>query len=383
MVSIKALKYLKDLCELQSDIITGGILYLITEGDIFTWRKSSKDFDLNLFHIGEKIDINSVVGKAIKENKTIFENIPRSLYGTRLSTIAEPLVNCEGIAVGAFSIVIPKIHPVAKAFMDFAPIIAEMFPEGSCFILTDLNKIVSIQSSKKFKMPLLKIGDQLKEDFITAKVINSKQPRVEEVDSSVYGVPVLVTGYPLFDEENSYEIVATLCIVIPKQAASNLRNMSSNLENSLTGISAAIQELAASASSIHTNEQQLNHEIKEVINLSEEINEISHFIKKVADETKMLGLNAAIEAARAGEAGKGFGVVAKEIRRLSDQSKGTVPRIKKLTDNIKIKVSESSKKSQSSLSSSQEQAAATEEIAASIEEITSMSEELNKIALEL
>lgn len=383
MISIKGLDYIKEMAELQADMIPGGVLYLIIEGDTFTWRKASKSFDLDLFKIGEKINASSIAGRALKEKRTLSENVPRSLYGIRLKTIAEPLINEEGEAVGVFSIVFPLLHPVTKAFNDFAPILAEMFPEGAYLGLTDLNKIIYTQPSKKFQISSLRAGEDIKEGFISQKVIKTKQPISEEVDSSIYGVPVLITCYPLFDEENSDEIVATLCVATPKEVAANLREMSGNLESGLGGISAAIQELAASATQIHTNEQELNKEIKEIISLSEEINEVSSFIKDIADETKMLGLNAAIEAARAGEAGRGFGVVAEEIRKLSDQSKSTVPKIKKLTDSIKIKVDAASEKSQSSLGSSQEQAAATEEVTASIEEITSTSEELNKIALKL
>jgi methyl-accepting chemotaxis protein len=94
----------------------------------------------------------------------------------------------------------------------------------------------------------------------------------------------------------------------------------------------------------------------------------------------MLGLNASIEAARAGDAGRGFNVVAQQIRKLSEQSKGAVPKIKELTDRIKEKVDITSKQSQITLQSSQEQADASGEITVGIEGLTNLSEELNKIA---
>lgn len=249
--------------------------------------------------------------------------------------------------------------------------------------MSDLHKVFHRQASKKFDLPHITLGMELQDQDTPMKVLKSKQIFSEERDSSVFGVSALESCYPLYDEDNGNEVVATLGVVIPKIVASNLRLMSQELENGVVGIASAIEELAASATTIHSNELTLNTEIQKITQLSEQIDEISVFIKDIADETKMLGLNAAIESARAGESGKGFSVVATEIRKLSEQSKSTVPKIKQLTDHIKQTVDETCEKSRYSLESSQEQAAATEEVTASVEQITTMSAQLRKIAEDL
>ncbi|MGJ0908348.1 methyl-accepting chemotaxis protein [Clostridium botulinum] len=383
MISVNELESLKVLAEVQANTVPGGIIFGIMEEDTIVWVKSSDSLNIKLLSVGNKLGSDSTTLVAMRERRVLSQNIDRSAYGIRLTITSIPIVDEEDNVVGAFAMAVPKLHPIGKSFGSFAPMLGEMFPEGAFLFTTDLNKIVDIQSSEKFDVPTIQSGDKLKEDFIASKVIKTGKPQLEQVKTLEYGVPVTLSGYPLFDEENGNKVVGSFCIIMPQEVADKLRTMSNNLEDNLSEISATIEQLAASASQIHTNEQDLNQEIDKIITVSEEINEISSFIKAIADETKMLGLNAAIEAARAGEAGKGFGVVAQEIRRLSEQSKSTVPRIKELTDNIKIKVEDVSKKSQSSLVSSQEQAAASQQITAGIEEITSMSEELNTIAQKL
>lgn len=381
MISLSELNSCKIMAEILVKFIPGGVFFSFVEGNTITWVKGSDSFNVDLFKVGNKANDNSITMQAIREKKVLTQNVPRSVFGgMRLLIISIPVVNEIDESVGAFSIVFPIFHPVASAFESFAPILAEMFHEGSFLFMTDLEKVSYRQPSTEFDMPSIPVGYIMDKDDIPYKVIQSKQPLKQEIDASKYGVPISITSYPLFDEENKEEIVATFGIAMPKRTAASLREMSSNLENGLSGVSAAIEQLAASATEIHSNEQLLNENIERIISISEEINEVSAFIKEIADETKMLGLNAAIEAARAGDAGRGFGVVAEEIRKLSDQSKSTVPKIQKLTDNIKQKVKEASNKSERSLHSSQEQAAATEEITASVEEITAMSEELTKIS---
>lgn len=81
----------------------------------------------------------------------------------------------------------------------------------------------------------------------------------------------------------------------------------------VSAMNAAIGELDAASSAI-------NERLKVIAAKAQNINGVVLTITKVADQTNLLSLNAAIEAEKAGEVGRRFAIVAREIRRLADQT---------------------------------------------------------------
>lgn len=100
-------------------------------------------------------------------------------------------------------------------------------------------------------------------------------------------------------------------------------------------------KLVADAASSRKYADEITKEINENLRKSieesravEKINVLSDAILQITSQTNLLALNAAIEAARAGEAGRGFAVVADEIRKLAENSKGTVTEIQHVASTV-------------------------------------------------
>ena len=150
-----------------------------------------------------------------------------------------------------------------------------------------------------------------------------------------------------------------------------LKRMAASINGTAMQVSAAMEELAASANDVNENQKALNKEIENVSEISSKINEFTNLIRDIAKQTRLLGLNASIEAARAGTAGAGFAVVSEEIGKLADSSRETVDKIQEFTSQIGESVDETVSKGEATSEIVAQQTAAIAEVA---QELTRLSE---------
>ncbi len=101
-----------------------------------------------------------------------------------------------------------------------------------------------------------------------------------------------------------------------------------------------LREMETSMQGVHKGTESVSAKLEEIKENTLNIGSIVSTMTQVADQTNLLSLNAAIEAEKAGEYGLGFSVVAREIRRLADQTSVAVLDIEDMVDRMKTSVSD-------------------------------------------
>lgn len=110
---------------------------------------------------------------------------------------------------------------------------------------------------------------------------------------------------------NSKELVRTVQEVTSLSQGTTIA--ASDSQKDLLRMGATMQQLMEATNSITSKLEIISKKAHNISN-------VVVAITKLADQTNLLSLNAAIEAEKAGEYGLGFAVVAREIRRLADQT---------------------------------------------------------------
>jgi methyl-accepting chemotaxis protein WspA len=128
----------------------------------------------------------------------------------------------------------------------------------------------------------------------------------------------------------SQELLRTMNEV--NQLVRQTSQMASTGQESLGGMDRTMRQLAESTGSIGAK-------LSVISERAANINLVVTTITKVADQTNLLSINAAIEAEKAGEYGLGFLVVAREIRRLADQTAVATLDIERMVKEMQYSVS--------------------------------------------
>lgn len=139
------------------------------------------------------------------------------------------------------------------------------------------------------------------------------------------------------------EITTTLneLLATSRQIAESAQRVAGIAAETAAAARAGDQTILRSQESVGSIRRQVELIVEHMLDLgkkSQQIGGILEIINELAEQTNILAVNATIEAAGAGDAGKRFGVVAEEIRKLSDRVAGSTKDIRVLIEEVRSAV---------------------------------------------
>ena len=268
-------------------------------------------------------------------------------------------------------------NSLLENFIRIAPYIPELVCAKVGIGISNTTALLFVQSIPELKKAA-QAGDPVKAGSGLYQAMQTRKRVVVEVPKEVYGIPYVAISMPIIDD--AQQVIGAIVVHESLERKNALLTTSEQLSNSANQLSASIQSIFAQAEELPTSGKTLTSLSAEAEKQVGETDNIVRFIKDVASQTNLLGLNAAIEAARVGEQGRGFSVVAEEVRKLAVNSASSAMQITQTLQHINQSIEKISLQISHVESVSDNQAATIQLLTAHSQELAAMSASLRTLA---
>ncbi|MGV8145561.1 MAG: methyl-accepting chemotaxis protein [Alkaliphilus sp.] len=266
---------------------------------------------------------------------------------------------------------------ILKSFINNVRYIKDLFDEDIFVGVSDTEFFIKYFPGNELDIKA-EDGEKLKHGDVMYECVQRDKKIVKIVPKEVFGIPFKAITIPLHDENGN--VVGSLGVGKSLERQMQHAQSTESIAASLEEVTASIDEIAEGASKVAISNEHILSQNNATIEQVSKTDQIVDYIKKVSEQTNLLGLNASIEAARVGEHGRGFSVVAEEIRKLSIATKSYVTDINNILTTINDSVDKTSTLIKENVVITDSQEEATKQIARALVELNNNTQMLSEMA---